>query len=166
MRVILLSFLLFVGLGISAQDVNIIPRPVDIKVSASKEPFVINKQTKLVFTKGDSVEKECKFLNDYLLRYYGFKLNTYDAKDFATAPNSIKFTIGSFPGKKSIQGSYSLEITKDQIEIIETYPNQGAFYAIQTLIQLLPSPDPHLKTQKQKLGLHDLAKVKDQFRPG
>jgi hexosaminidase len=134
--------LLFVLLSLTATlavraQFNIVPQPV--KLSAATGNFQLSASTTLVLT--DEGEKaSADFLNEYLQRFYGFRLNT--AREASS--NYIKLVTRKFirPGT---EGKYALQVNPASIHIEgDTY--QGTFYGVQTLIQLLPvEPAPSLR---------------------
>jgi len=108
-----------------AQSLNIIPAPV--KAETKPGTFAITSNTKIVAATG--TEKSVAFLNDYLKKFYGFALKTTKTK----AANTIVLTAS----KVSNIGAYNLEVSSDHIAVAGA-DEQGVFYGIQTLIQLLP----------------------------
>jgi hexosaminidase len=152
----LFSFVL-IAVSIQAQQVNIIPQPVEIRLSESKEPFIINKQTKFVFLHGYGFEKYTDYFNDYLLKYYGFKLQVYGRKDEKIKSNFIQLGVSPLPGVDSTEGKYKLTITKDYIDIFPYRNRTGMFYAFQTLIQLLPIQNQKIKNQNSQLSIPQLS---------
>jgi hexosaminidase len=124
----LLTVLLFT-LILSAQQVNIIPIPANMKIT--KGSFTINASTVLVVWNGVD-DNTADFFNDYLKQYLGFKLK----KVKKVAPNSIQITtLQTFvPGK---EGAYTLTATPKGVNI-QGQTASGTFYGMQTLIQLLP----------------------------
>lgn len=128
MKQLLALLLLTCTLAAKAQF-NIVPQPV--KAVAEKGSFQLSSKTTLVLLdQGEQIT--ANFLNDYLERFYGFRLKT--AKE-ATS-NYIRLVTRRFirPGT---EGKYSLQVRSNTISIEgDTY--QGTFYGVQTLIQLLP----------------------------
>ncbi|MCD0468703.1 beta-N-acetylhexosaminidase [Flavobacterium sp. JAS] len=112
-----------------AQEVNIIPQPVEVVRNTGN--FVINSQTSLVVTNKED-NATAAFLNGYLFNYYGFKLAVVKKAD----KNSIKLI-----SQKNIDGlkgeGYRFKSDKNGVEINGNSP-MGTFYGMQTLIQLLP----------------------------
>ena len=125
----LLGITLLLCTLISQAQFNIVPQPV--KLTPGKGTFQLSSKTALVLP-DQSEQSSADFLNDYLQRFYGFKLNI--AKE-ATS-NYIRLATRRFiqPGT---EGKYHLQIDNKAINIEgDTY--QGTFYGVQTLIQLLP----------------------------
>ncbi|MGC4232890.1 MAG: beta-N-acetylhexosaminidase [Niabella sp.] len=109
---------------LTAQKINIIPKPTSITEKAGK--FTIKRNTTIVAGTKDEI-KSANFLNDYLNSYYGFKLPVKSAGSkgiIITAANTGKDGYTLDAGKKAI--------------IIKGSSAPGAFYGVQTLIQLLP----------------------------
>jgi hexosaminidase len=114
----------------SAQEVNIIPQPVQVVRNTGN--FVINPKTSLVVTNKED-NATAAFLNKYLLDYYGFKLPVVQKG----LNNYIKFrSLKKADGLKS--EGYSLKSGKEGV-LIEGNSAIGTFYGMQTLIQLLPT---------------------------
>ena len=111
-----------------AQEVNIIPQPVQITRNTGS--FVINSKTSLVVT-SDEDHPTATFLNKYLLNYYGFKLPIVKTVN----KNSIVLKSSDVIGLKG--EGYSLKSSVNGVEINGNSPI-GTFYGMQTLIQLLP----------------------------
>ena len=112
-----------------AQPLPIIPRPVESAVQ--KRKFIINAATIIVLN-DEGLKPSADFLNSYLKTYYGFTLKT--AKTAKT--NFINLGVKTFIRPPGNDG-YNLTITPKSIDISgDTY--NGSFYAIQSLIQLLP----------------------------
>ena len=126
--VILASFLLISPLLV-AQELNIIPAPAEVKLG--KGVFTITANTRLVFL-GSGMDNSMNFLNWYLKNNYGFQLRT---ETKTGQPNVIMLNYERMDN--SIPGAYNMEIGKDNIQI-NADNEQGLFYAVQTLIQLLP----------------------------
>ncbi|MFH6959479.1 beta-N-acetylhexosaminidase [Flavobacterium aquidurense] len=125
----LLFLLLFCSTLSFAQEVNIIPQPVEVVRKTGN--FVISSQTSLVVANKED-NAASAFLNTYLFNYYGFKLPVVNKG----VKNSIKLI-----SQKNIEGlkgeGYSFKSGKNGVEINGNSP-MGTFYGMQTLIQLLP----------------------------
>lgn len=127
-RSFIVSLLLCSALSF-AQEVNIIPQPV--QVTRNKGNFVINTKTSLVVTSKED-KSTAAFLNKYLLDYYGFELPIVKKAD----KNSIKLKSGKHAEGLKSEG-YSLK-SGDKGVVINGNSPIGTFYGMQTLIQLLP----------------------------
>lgn len=128
MKTIFIGTFLLYSFYVVAQQVSIIPKPD--KVQILKGSFNITPQTKIVL-EGSGMENSANFLNRYLKSYYGFELQ--EAKTLT--PNSIVFNFERMD--YAIPGAYNMEINTNNI-LINGDNEEGVFYGIQTLIQLLP----------------------------
>ena len=131
-KIILLFFLIGFCWKLSAQEVNIIPQPVQVSLNPATPPFTINSGTKIIAP--DSLLNSINFLNDYLTKYYGIALSRDTTSGINT--NIIKLAIGNLNATNP--DTYELNCNNKQIQISASSA-QGVFYAIQTLIQLLPN---------------------------
>lgn len=124
------------------QEVNIIPKPVEMKVG--KGSFIIDKNTVIAFDAHS--EQLMKYLKDYLKNYYGLDLRT-------TMHNreNKKAIYLMYGGKQQENGYY--ELKSDAKSIIIGGNGDGLFNGIQTLIQLLPVPSTNLKLQTSNYKL-------------
>jgi hexosaminidase len=92
--------------------------------------FSFDKST--VIVAGKSAQHEADMLNVYLNKLYGFTLPV--KKEPANTTNSIVFQLNNSSDRKD---AYQLTVKDHQI-VISSAGNQGLFYGIQTLLQLLP----------------------------
>ena len=129
MKQILLALMLFVTFSVKAQEVNIIPKPSRLEKMDGN--FSITPSTQIVLT-GTGLEKSAQFLNDYLLKFYGFQLKIVKTSDFKNYI-SLNYERMNHP----IPGAYNMQIKRNGV-IINGDNATGTFYAVQTLIQLLP----------------------------
>ena len=106
---------------------NIIPRPLELTMKKGK--FSIDASTKIYIQK--AFKSEAKFLAKAIRRSTGKKLKV--VKGQGTGIQFIKKGKGTY-GKEA----YSLKVTSKGITI-EASHGAGAFYAVQTLLQSLPS---------------------------
>ena len=134
MNKILLLIAMMTALSGNAQNnLNIIPMPAEVKMG--KGIFNINKNTSIVL-EGSGLEKIADYFNDYLFTIYGFKLK-FNSKN--TNPNSIVLNYERLDAV--VAGAYNLTVTNKGVNIAGDNDN-GVFYGIQTLIQLLPVTKP------------------------
>lgn len=111
-------------------SLSIIPAPV--KVDQHSGSFSLNSQTVIINADANNLPS-IQFLNNYLRQYYGFSLRTVKK----SAKNFIRITSLSAAADDPRQEGYTLQIRSGRIEI-KGNSAAGAFYGIQTLIQLLP----------------------------
>ncbi|MBX3287734.1 MAG: family 20 glycosylhydrolase [Acidobacteria bacterium] len=121
-----------------SDEINIIPKPVSIEPLEGS--FKLNHRTK-IFTPDKAGRKSAQILNDLLHTRYGFKLE-YTSK--LPKENYIQFSTlegGVINWKQGIHpGAYRIEIDPSSIRIMGVRVGEiGKFYAIQTLMQLLPA---------------------------
>lgn len=134
-RIGLLLCLAAAGVGAAAQSVNIIPRPVELKQPKIAASFTISPSTVLV-PEGSGMENSINFLNAYLKEMYGFTLKTSKK---AGTPNSIALNYERMDN--AVPGAYRMTVNNKGVYIAGDN-EEGVFYGIQTLIQLLPVEKP------------------------
>jgi hexosaminidase len=128
----LLLLMILLGQSAFAQNINIVPKPVSFEAKGGT--FSINANTVLVVS-DQKDQASADFFNDYLQEFYGFKLNMGKKG----GKNSIH--LSSRKDNSGAKDAYELKVSKKNVNIHgETYP--GTFYGIQSLIQLLPVPEP------------------------
>jgi hexosaminidase len=132
MKKIALFVLMFSALKITAQEINIIPKPVTLSVLKTQKNFLINNSTE-IYVGADSLNNSAKFLVQYLQKYHQLSLKITSKKSTKKTINLISNT--SFQGHKD---TYDLKVVDDEITI-NGNSAAGVFYGVQTLIQLLPS---------------------------
>jgi len=125
----LLCFSLLLAVMVSAQEPAIIPKPSRMEMQDGN--FNITPATQIVL-KGPGLEKAAMFLNDYLQKFYGFKLAVTKA---AVSRNSI--SLGLEKMESAIAGAYHLQVNRTGVQI-KGDGAIGAFYGVQSLVQLLP----------------------------
>lgn len=109
---------------------NVIPAPA--KATVSKGSFTLSNATKIILA-GNGTEKSAAFLNQYLQEVYGFQLPVQKEK---AQKNAIILTLGKSDNKPV--GAYTMTVDKNKIAITAS-SEQGVFYGIQSLLQLLPA---------------------------
>jgi len=114
----------------SSQSLNIIPQP--LKAEVKQGNITITPDTKIIIS-APGVEKSAAFLNNYLKKFYGFELKTAKKK----AGNAIDLSL-THASNNAIPGAYDMTISGDNISI-NGNDEEGVFYGVQTLIQLLPA---------------------------
>ncbi|MEO8174673.1 MAG: beta-N-acetylhexosaminidase, partial [Sediminibacterium sp.] len=129
----LLAFILFFSASVQAQEVNIIPKPT--KVETQPGTFTITPATSIVLSE-TGMERSAEFLNDYLQKFYGFRLPILkNGRSQKNNKNNIVLDIEQID--HPVPGAYTMTITPNGIEIGGS-GSLGTFYAVQSLIQLLP----------------------------
>lgn len=112
-----------------AQSPAITPMPV--VVTYKQGTFLLTPSTKIL-SYGNHFKNEINYFNDYLQKHYGFKLTVKN--EIGKNENFISFIL--YHSNYSDEG-YKLKINKNKISI-SFKTSAGAFYGIQSLIQLLP----------------------------
>lgn len=128
MKKTLLALLMLPLMQLQAQSVNIIPQPAKMEVGQGH--FTIDANTKIIVS-GAGMEKSARFLNDYLQKFYGFNLKVIKGK----AASGIVLKQAAMTD--GVDGAYTMNIDKSGVTIAGHTEN-GTFYGIQSLIQLLP----------------------------
>ncbi len=114
-----------------AQHIQIIPQPVELKVTSSKTKFIVDNNTRIVLKDSAGVNA-ANFLKNYLVEYYN---TTCQITTENHTKNAIILELQA--GKDPIAGAYTLSSSAGQIRI-KGNDAAGIFYGIQSLIQLLP----------------------------
>ncbi len=128
----LVSLLLSV-VTVRSQELNIIPEPVSVKQPRIAASFYLNAGTQIV-AEGSGLENSINYLNDYLDRFYHFKLKVATS---ALVNNVIRLNYERMDNP--IAGAYTMSVDSKAIYIAGDNAD-GVFYGIQTLIQLFPVP--------------------------
>ena len=139
MKKIITIFCTFFAFYATAQEVSIIPQPSKITFPEKGE-FVLSPSTVIVANKKE--QNSINFLNDYLQKFYGFKLKQVTK---ATS-NFINLTTPVFVRKPNNEEAYTLTVNKSSIHI-QGSSLKGTFYGVQSLLQLLPT------TKNNKLSI-------------
>ncbi|MFN6964385.1 MAG: family 20 glycosylhydrolase [Pyrinomonadaceae bacterium] len=129
--VLLIALVLSSAFVSSAQRIDVVPRP-DAVVPKSGE-FKLGRKTKIV-SASEPARRMAGILNGLLKRNFGLELEVTDGRP---AKNKIELIIALPSGGARLGEDYTLEVTRDSITIAGT--EAGAFYGIQTLMQLLPA---------------------------
>ena len=126
----ILCVLLFSYMYGSAQQkqVLIVPQPVSMKMHPGH--FTLTNAT--IIVADNHSRHEAEMLNLYLKQLYGFSLKI--TQKATAGKNAILFTKKTAAGRKD---AYNLEVTGNKISI-SSVGNQGLFYGLQTLLQLMP----------------------------
>lgn len=128
MKNYLLTLALLAGTFSASAQLNIIPKPLEVK--ESKGSAIVDASTVVVVT-DPALQSTADFLNGYLSRFYNLTLNNGSSK----AGSAIVLSVKKDASKP--EGAYTLTVAKNKINIQGANPN-GVFYGVQTLVQLLP----------------------------
>jgi hexosaminidase len=111
-----------------AQEISIIPQPTSL--TKKEGSFNISAKTTLQI-KNAGQQKAANFLNKYLQEFYGFQLKVSVGNG---ANNAISLVNTNSTAPK---GTYTLESSSNGV-VINGANEEGVFYGVQSLIQLLP----------------------------
>jgi len=128
-----ISILLFF-LTATAQIPAIIPKPVDLELNLSERKFILGDNTTILIN-DPALKPTADFLAEYILKYYDVVLHTLPYLSNEKKSNSIRF-IKTKEARPHTE-EYQLNSGSKQIEISAS-SNEGIFYGMQTLLQLLP----------------------------
>jgi len=124
--------------SISYAQVNIIPQPESVKMGVGTTILPIN--VSIVYAtdnKNIDLARSSDFLSSYLSTYY--KTWTESSKK-KVPPSVYRIALSVDESQNTQPGSYTLDISKKGIDI-SGHDEEGVFYGVQSLIQLLP---PHV----------------------
>lgn len=127
-------------------QVNIIPQPASLVMGNGE--FTITPATKIAM-QSNELKKQAVFLNDYLQKFYGFKLKVIAKSGL----NANAIVLNNVKMNNAIPGAYKLNVTNNAVTITGD-DGEGVFYGIQTLIQLLPVT-PSKALAIQQLSIED-----------
>ena len=146
MKFIAIACVFIISFSADAQEIKIIPQPVEIKMGTGS--FTIKNNLQIVYDANS--KNSAVFFSDYLSRFYKITcvLTESDAK--RKESNTVFLKIGSV----EIKESYQLDVKANNIAIMGD--NAGIFRGVQTLIQLLPVPVQSARTQVIKLTIPQL----------
>jgi len=125
------AFFLTMSLLAQTNDINIIPKPQEIKILDGS--FTINSSTKIWCD--EHTKSTAHYFSDEINMLYGIKLSVEEST-MNPLKNIIELKLSQLDYNNSKE-AYHLIITKDKILIAGNEPN-GIFYGIQSLRQLLP----------------------------
>ncbi|MEL4180420.1 beta-N-acetylhexosaminidase [Roseateles sp. PN1] len=106
---------------------NLLPQPQMVKAGTGQAPFLLNAQVPVLAPEGLAGPAQS------LAQTLGLRLKLAPSSTAGAA--RIRFEQDPSVGK--VAGAYRLQIKPDEI-LIQAAENSGAFYATQTLLQLLP----------------------------
>lgn len=131
MKKLFLALFLFLSVATFGQTkFVIVPQPVSMQTHEGN--FTLTKTTNIVASKSDI--HEASMLNFYLKKLYGFTLPVKVTTAAPSKANAVIFKLLS-SGKKD---EYKLDVNTNSITI-SSASNEGLFYGMQSLLQLLPA---------------------------
>jgi hexosaminidase len=141
MKKLLVIACIITSVNCFSQTLNIIPAPASAQLKAGT--FSITSSTKIII-EGSGTQKSADFFNSYLKEFYGFKLPV--SKSASSQKNVIILNFDKI-GDTAL-GAYNMVVDNDKV-YIGGDNEQGVFYGIQTLIQLLPVEKSSLLSVQQ-----------------
>jgi hexosaminidase len=135
MKKFIFLFLSIISFKLSAQEVNIIPQPVELRPGAfPSDKFKLNNSTTIRILDSTAVNAAI-FLKNYIANHYNLNLEISN-KLVKTKGNAINLVISDQLYKNPEK--YFVSVLSSTINAGASSP-QGLFYAVQTIIQLLPT---------------------------
>jgi len=129
---------LIISFGITSivhSQLNIIPEPASVEIGNGSIKIPVNIGFNMITDPGGAdFKRSVDFLSLYLEDYYDSWPKTRD--ELPASRTSISFALDK--QQNQFPGAYTLVVKKEGI-IITGYDEEGIFYAVQTLIQLLPA---------------------------
>lgn len=116
---------------VAQETINIIPKPVSLKVN--KGFFYLTKNTSLKAS--NQLKNEAMYFAEQVFISTGFQINNEDISNLKS--NLIELKIDDSIQKKYGNEAYRLVVAKNKIKILAGN-KKGVFYGLQTLLQLLP----------------------------
>ncbi|OJV19907.1 MAG: hypothetical protein BGO30_07475 [Bacteroidetes bacterium 41-46] len=161
---ILVSAMLLFSMELNSQSrVGIIPQPLNI-LNQGGGLLKLDGSTRILVT-NPAGQNSASFLAEYLKRYYGIELKVVNSTGVVGAAGGVKrggaklsadIVLGFTPnGAKRVasedfdpgnpaggvdESGYRLKVSADGV-LLEGEGRQGLFYAVQSLIQMLPVPE-------------------------
>src|SRR5688572_2002246 len=133
MRTIALTFCVLFSSALYSQ-LNIIPQPAEMNLGKGTHSF----KTPLQIVYDEPAKKSAEFLADYLKRFYKVTSKLTPS----SGPGRDAYYIMLTTGATSRKGEYELKIDK---RLSISGDEEGIFYGVQTLIQMLP---PHVSNNQ------------------
>lgn len=127
-------FLLIFSFSLLAQEVNIIPKPVEIKLGKPEDQFIIDSNTTIT-SLGSLAKNSADFLADYIFKYYHIKLKI-STQSKGVKGKTIMLVVSDHLVKQ--QYGYSISVNPTMLGV-GAISEEGLFYAVQTIIQMLPT---------------------------
>jgi len=132
------------AISVRAQ-ISIIPQPASVRQPKIAAKFSITSSTQIVL-EGSNLENIAGYLNDYFQQFYGFKLKIVKT---TSSTNGIILNYDRLDDP--LPGAYEMTVNNKGV-YIGGDNEEGVFYGVQTLIQLLPV-DNKSQTTNNKLQI-------------
>lgn len=146
LRVLILIAISVAGLKLQAAEggrVHLIPEPVSVKEQSGE--FILDQNVTLELrSKNKQLKESLKWFSQKIMASTGVDINQTAGK------KKISITINENPDTEIGKEGYRLAVTPENINLTANTA-AGAFYGLQTIIQLLP-PDIAAKTKKNAVN--------------
>ncbi len=142
-QIVILSIVFMSLKGFSQQTLQLTPKPVSLSIPEGDKKYSIQKQTVIVVASAQE-QKEAAFLSAYFKTPFGVALTISKG---AMKKGNIALQIK--PIENKTKGAYELDILPTQIEL-RANEQEGLFYGIQTLIQLIEQTNPTAQIRAEK----------------
>jgi hexosaminidase len=131
---ILASLSLFGFTSSEEIEINIIPKPVSVKINQGH--FLIDQKTKIFYNfESDHSTNITSAINNHLIKFFSFEPLQHS---FLREPKKGSIFLKLNRALKMPKEGYRIEISKRGVTIEASAPN-GLFYGVQTLIQMMPA---------------------------
>lgn len=131
-RLFLFVFSAFLAIKAEAQtDKNLGIIPVPVSITSARGVFNLDKSV-AIYSKDAAAKKAADLLNAFIVTKGGFALREISS----TAANDKKITLTTAGADKLPTEGYMIDITANEIKISGS--EAGLFYAVQTMMQLMP----------------------------
>jgi len=153
MKFLLWILALVFGISAAAQDVKIIPQPVEMFVSQATDQFTITTKTTIIISPAADTNA-VTFFKSYVKRFYNINLKLVQGSAPQVPANAIVVALNQTLVAEE-KDKYTLLVSKNSVSLSSS-SNSGLFYGFQTLIQLLPLPTQSKTPQAIKLSIPQL----------
>jgi N-acetyl-beta-hexosaminidase len=133
-------------------ELNLVPMPAEVKIKDVKKGFALTPKTKIRIG-NHSLRPFADQLNKQLKKLYGFQLEVSMDALVKSMGADINILFSGFQTHGN--GNYYIDISKDSILLIGE-DKRDFFYGIQTLIQLLPTPNKSSNQKNFQLSIPQL----------
>ncbi len=134
---------------------NVIPIPNE--VSKSIGSFVIDKETSFVYD--EEIKNSAKLFNQYLSKGLGYKLKGEIEFSFSNLFKQTRSVVFSVNDSITSTEGYRITISEQKL-LVESSTDKGAFLAVQTLRQILPTSFENSTYREEQINL-ELLKIND-----
>lgn len=128
-------FFLLINIALKLHAQHIIPQPVEIRPGTfPKDKFTIDKST-VIFINDTIAKPSAQFLSDYIAKHYNLRLKISSEPEEIKNASTINLIINS--ALYTNPDKYFVSVLLNAINS-GSPSKEGIFYAVQTIIQLLP----------------------------